>query len=204
MTEKLYATLDRIPNFWNKEDDSNTYNIIKSFVEEMDEFSDEVDNLHLEVFVTTATGSRLDDLGKIFKLSRNPGETDDSFRIRIMAYWPGFSGGGTIYAIRSTISKITGVPISDITVTETVPPNMKIRVSVIIDDPGEDLLIPTIREVVWKIKAAGIYPFFTWIINGDLLADGAGVIDSVEIEYVGTMPWFIVDMSEIEGVKLLW
>ena len=202
--ERTYRMMARLPSWWKKTRYSTTYQLFKAFSESFDENDVQVQNLHDEIFVNTATGERLDDLARIFKMTRQEGETDASFRARIKAYWPGFSGGGTIPAIISTISKMTGVPETDITLTEATPPAMKFRVGVLLDDPGEDLLIPTIKNVVESIKAAGVYPFYTWILNGALLGEDLTISDSVIVDYISSKPWFIYEVSLIDGAKLLW
>lgn len=202
MTARVEKVLSELQSWWNKEDDSDTYNLILSFCDELDSYELEQVNLHTELYVNTATGQRLDDLGRLFKLARNPGELDDSYRSRIKSYWPGFSGGGTIPAIKSTINRITGVPEANVTVTDIE--FMKFNVDTLLDSIEATMLVDTIREVVWDIKAAGTYPFFTWTLGGDLTSDFITVGDTVDIQYITTSPWFIWEASDIDGIKMVW
>jgi hypothetical protein len=202
--ERVQRVLNHLPSWWSKEKDSQTDHIVRAYSEELDLYYTEINNLHTEIFITHASGKYLDDIGKLFKLSRKGGETDDAFRIRILAFFPGYSGGGTIPAIKNTISQITGIPITDVEVIEDVPPGMTFTVEVVLDDIGEDALIPTIKEVVWDAKSAGVYPFFIWSLEGDLLSDEFSVSDSVDIQYISVFPWFIYEVSLIDGMRLLW
>ncbi len=204
MSERVHKILNRLPTWWSKEKDSQTEHLIKSFSEEFDSNFIEINNLHTEVYVETSSGKRLDELGKIFKLSRKPNETDSQFRTRIKAFWPGFSGGGTIPAIKSTVSKMTGIPEEDVSVIETTPHNLKFRASIDINEEGDDLLIPTMRDVVWNIKAAGIYPFFKWNFCGDLTTESLAVEDSVSVQYITQLVWFSWEASLIDGGNVLW
>ena len=203
MVEKrTNKVLDRLPSWWRKDLDSNTYGLVKSFAFEYGAISNESYKMQDEVYVNTSTGSYLDALGRIFKLSRRAGETDSQFRTRIIAYWPGFSGGGTKDAIVTTINKITGVPTSDIAVTE-IPDELKINVDVVLTTPESLTLIPTLEQVIWAIKAAGVYPFITWVINGTMTEDLIDVTDSVSIAVVPTDDFFRWELSLIEGEAVL-
>lgn len=200
--ERTNKILNRLPHWWEKSDASVTTGIILSFVSEFDEVAAEIDNLHLEVFVDTATGVRLDELARIYKLLRNPGELDDVFRERIKAFLPGFTGGGTIQTIKSTINKVSGIPEDDVTIDEFG--DMKIRVEVVIDSPEDMALIPTIKAAVWDIRAAGVYPFFEWTLSGALMAEFVDMVDAVIAPPVPTLNWFIWEASLIDGGALIW
>jgi hypothetical protein len=205
MAEERYnKILNRLPNFWNKEKDSQTAHLIKSFSDELEDYTIEVNNLHSEIYVQTATGKRLDELGRLFKLSRKLNESDDAFRVRIIAYWPGFSGGGTIPAIKSTVNKITGIPEDQVEVEEASPPVMKFRANISFIEPGQEALKETIRETIWGIKTAGVYPFFNWIINGNITSEDLSIMDSVDVYYITTENWFIWEVSLIDSNKLIW
>ena len=199
---RVNKILNRIPSFWNKNTNSTNYQLVEAFVTELDRFSTETANLKLEIYVATATGQRLDDLGRFFRLSRRPLETDDAYRARIMAYWPGYSGGGTIPAIKSTVNRITGIPEDDVVITEI--PTMKFEADILLDSLEDLALKDTIRDTVWRIKAAGVYPFFLWTINGDLLSEDLTVSDSVEVKYITELTWFIWETSIIDGAKVWW
>jgi hypothetical protein len=200
--ERINKVLRRFPSWWKTDSDSNTYGLMDSFVYEFDSFATEMDNMKLELYVETATGTYLDELGKLFKLGRRSGETDAQFRARIKAYWPGFSGGGTEDAIKSTVNKITGVPVTNITVTD-IPDSLKFEVDVVITDIATLALIPTIYDTIWAIKAAGCYPFIWWVINGSLLEDTLEVTDAVSITVVPTTGAFRWELSLIEGPAVL-
>lgn len=199
VTQKL---ITRVPHWWNKSTTSNFYNLSKSFAHEMGVQYIEIDNLKIEISVNTASGKRLDDLGNIFKLKRWSNESDDSFRARIKSYWPGFSGGGTIPSIKSTINRITGVPEADIEVIEV--DFIKFRAKVLLDSEEDLLLQDTIVDTVWKVKGAGIYPFIEWILGGDLLKETLTATDSVNISYISSDPSFIISKSLIDGSRVIW
>lgn len=198
--ERVNKILRRFPSWWRRDTDSNTFGLIKSFSNEFDGFSTESNNMKLEMYVDTATGIYLDDLAKIFKLIRKPGETDTQLRARIKAYWPGFSGGGTKDAIISTINKMTGIPETDISVTDI--PSLKILVEIIYD-PLYATLMTVIEETIWKIKAAGVYPFLLYTLIGGDLDEALQVSDSVNISIVSPDAFFRWEVSDIEGGGIL-
>jgi len=120
----------------------------------------EIDNTVIAVKnaiqLSTATDLYLDDIGKLFSLSRNVGETDEEFRSRIKAFWPGFSGSGTEEDLKNVINRITGIAVNDIIITDIV--DMKILIEFNIG-PNFNL-IDTVKDLIFQNKAAGIYPFF--------------------------------------------
>jgi len=81
---------------------------------------------------------------------------------------------------------------------------MTFKVNVLLDSPEDLLLQPTIRDVVWDIKAAGVYPFFIWTLGGDLLTENLKAQDSVTLTPVTTLNAFIWESSLIDGEKILW
>jgi len=200
--ERVDSILENLPHWWAKSPESRTYKILLSLVSELDGLSDETARLHLEVFVNAATGIYLDDLGKIFKLTRLPSETDDSFRQRIKAFVPSFQGGGTLYAIKRAISDIMEIPVGDIAINEFEP--MKLRISVPILTPEQMLRIPATKSTVLDVKAAGIFPFYEWLLSGELLTEDMAVSDVAEAKHLTELPWFIWESSLIDGGKLLW
>ena len=202
--ERKENILERLPDFYEKEVGSVNYGLALSFAEEFNDYDNEVQNLHLEVFVNTATGERLDDLGRIYKLSRKPGETDDQFRARIIAYWPGFSGGGTIDAIKTTVAKITGIPATSVVIVEDIPPALTFNAEISLLTPADLTLVETIRDVVWDIKAAGIYPFFTWVLTGTLTDDFLEISDSVSISIViPPTGYFVIEVSLLDDADTI-
>jgi hypothetical protein len=204
MTTTIDLLLRELPSWVDKSDGSNTYEILKSFADEFDIFSAEADNVHTEIFVNGATGSRLDDLAKIFKLSRKPNESDNSFRNRVKAFWPGFSGAGTIPAIISTVQNITGLPSNQITITEDSPPKMKFTGTFDITSQIEAFLINDIIDAVTLIKAAGVWPRFVFNLSGDLTASLINVIDTVVISIVSGLSFFLIDVDFVDGTHVTW
>jgi len=197
MVDRVEKFLEKLPHWWRKDDDSNTKKLFKAIAKDFDDLDDNKLKMKIDVYVTTATGYSLDDLGKLFKLSRRPTETDDQFRARIIAFFPGFSGGGTAPAISSTISKITGVPEPQITVTD-IPDELKFQVNVLLNTPEQMALKDTIVDVVWGAKAAGCYPLFLWTIDGILTSETIHAPDIAEVIPEITQPGFIWELSLID------
>ena len=203
MTDDINRTenvLMKVPSHWKIDEKSVNYKLLKSFAEELKVFDTNLSGLKAELFVDTATGSYLDDLGRMFKLGRYDEETDAEFRVRIKAYWPGFSGGGTLDSLKSTVNKITGVDTSKMTITEV--DFMKFIFDVILDSPEDYPLADTIVELIWKVKAAGVYPFFQWTLTGNPFDDTVEVSDSITITNID-LPWFIIGESLIDGSSLI-
>ena len=199
--ESKNRVLNHLPSWWSKDKDSETEHIVKSFTDEFGSYIVEINNLHTEVYLNTATGQRLDDIGKIFKLGRKSGESDSAYRIRIKAYFPGFSGGGTVPAIKATVNRMTGLPEANVIVVEDV---LKFNTTIVLEEIGQDELKPTITDIIWSVKAAGVYPFFTWELGGELLTENLNISDSIAIIPITDSTWFVWEASLIDGGKLLW
>ena len=200
MVEKsrVLKILEYLPSFWDKEVNSRTYNIIKAFADEFDYWDLERLNLINEIRINSATGSYLNDIGKLYGLTRRSGETDSQYRARIKAFFPGYSGGGTKPGIKSALSSITEVPEVDITVSEFF--DLKFKTSTLFDSEDDISKKQLIKDSLWDIKAAGSYPLFEFVLGGDLTAEDIEISDSVQ-----TTPstWFIIDISLIDGDNLL-
>lgn len=59
---------------------------------------------------STATGAALDANGAEWVLPRNAGESDASYRSRILAVLPAFSAGPTVGALSGAVASIVGTP----------------------------------------------------------------------------------------------
>ena len=200
MTETLFRMLDYLPDFYNKEDGSINYEFLLSVATEIDVLSSQADNLQIEIQIDTSTGNYLNDLARLFRLSRKPSETDIQFRARIKAYWPGFSGGGTIESIKATLNRITEVPESDITVTEI--DFMKIAVDVILDSEEDYSLVSTIESTLQIIKAAGIAVFRNYTLTSGPFNEGILCSDSIEISTTPISGYWVAGISSAGGIDV--
>ena len=146
-----------LPEPYNVEVGSNNYGIMTGYAEEINLSYVQNDFLHEQVGVNTAEGAYLDDIGLLFRLQREVGETDDQFRSRIKSYFVSFSGGGTSAAITTAVSRVTGLPEENITITDIIP--LKFMVTFVVSELGP--VIGTVKKVVNEAKAAGTYAYFT-------------------------------------------
>ena len=104
------------PSWWSQ--DGNTYSLIYGMSGELKTLYDNVTSMHDDIFVNTAQGSKLDDIGKLFRIARNADETDAQLRGRIQAYWVAFTNGGTSDGITSAIALMVGIDSDRITINE--------------------------------------------------------------------------------------
>ena len=178
--EKL---LDILPSYWAKHAATNTYEFLFSLALELDVVDVQITNLNSEIFIDTSTGTYLNGLARIFRLSRKSGETDNQLRARTKAYWPGFSGGGTLDAFKSTLNRITEVPESEITITEI--DFMKVAINVVFDSEDDYGLADTITDTIQLIKAAGIYVVPNFILTRGPFDEAVGITESI---YISTTP----------------
>lgn len=135
-----------------------------------------------EIQINTSTDGYLEDIAKIFNLSRKVNESDSQFKARIKAFWPGFSGSGTINDLKNVINRITGISVDNITITEI--PDMKFLIDFNIGANFD--LVQTVKDLVFQNKAAGTYPFFS-ISSG--FNDNTSASDSMVITVLAGMIW---------------
>ena len=76
--------------------DSLVASLLNIFGEELDEVKSEILNMRREMLIATAEGELLDNHGRGRDLDRVPGETDDSYRTRLISAYIVKKRGGTI------------------------------------------------------------------------------------------------------------
>lgn len=156
---KVNNLLKYLPTYWVKDTTSNNYNFFNSFDPDMQNVSDQVEELKKDIQLSTAEGSQLDGIGRLFLLFRLNNESDTDYRARIKAYWPGYSGGGTIESIKQTINRMTGVAKDDITITEYHSGSyiQPLKFMVTVNIPTLGVNATTVSNVIQNTKAAGTY-----------------------------------------------
>lgn len=199
MVEKttLQKLLDNLPEFYSKDENTTTEQYMKSMALGLDDQNTQKDNMQDEVQIDTASAQYLDELGRIYRISRTPGETDTQFRARIKAYWPGFSGGGTIDAFKSTVNRITGISEDDVYVTE--PDVMKVAVDTIYTE--DTLNVQSIvEETLGNIKAAGVFLTQSSTFN---IEENLSLTDIIDIIPAGGSGFFIAGISIAGGTDVV-
>jgi len=161
--ENTLNILEKLPTFWKKSAGSNNYKVCNAVGLELYGASNSSLKLVLDIQVDTAEGVKLNNLGRLFRLSRNSGETDAVFRARIKAHWQGWVGAATEDAIKNVISRTIGGTVADVTITQEV---LKIYIIVAIDLDDTELQA-TVVSLVNQFKAAGIYSKVNFIHNFD-------------------------------------
>lgn len=108
--DRLNFVLDRLPDFYNKEQqDSKIRNIIKAFTDEFKLLDDSIDYLDKSIGVDDTRGTDLDtQWGSLLNISRMPDEDDAIYRNRLKTSVTDLSGG-TEYSIRYSIAVALGI-----------------------------------------------------------------------------------------------
>ena len=94
-----------LPGFWNRT--GTNEQIIRGYVGEISEFTTRMKQIYDQISIETAKNNSIDDFGLLFKLSRNPGETDSLYRNRLKSYYQTFLNSGTIDGIRQSLLLLT-------------------------------------------------------------------------------------------------
>ena len=185
--EIIYKLLDELPEYWNKSENTTTYQFLYSIALELEVMETQIENMSSEIFVDTSTGNYLNELARLFRLSRKSNETDAQLRARVKSYWPGFSGGGTLDAFKATINRITDVPETDITLTEI--DFMKVAIEIIFDSEEDYDLSEMLISAIEQIKAAGVYVSPNFVLTGSLFGEAVGITDAIDITTIPAGYW---------------
>jgi len=196
VTDKTDKVLFNLPTFMRRDVNSRNYKFVTSFQGELDDVQTQIGNLKSSIQISTAIGSNLDDIGDIFLLPRRGSETDTNYRARILAFWPGYSGGGTEKSIKQAIARMTDLLESDITVTESPYADLKFKVTATLNGFTAD--IPTIQEVVAHSKAAGTYAILD--LATSLTEEYVSYTDNVDI---ALQLYIVPDVYQVEGTEVL-
>ena len=153
--EKTDKILGYLPQHWVKDSGSNNYKFILSISTESDDIDVNIVGLETSIQLNTATGSYLDDIGLIFKLYRNDGESDDSFRSRIKAFFQANLGGGCEPNMVTALAGSLGLLETQVDVI-TDEANV-FTIEITIDVTFDLSLLNNVSEIVERSKAAGMY-----------------------------------------------
>lgn len=156
---RIYNMLNELPNFRNKDENSNNYKFLNSVAIQLDEVETQSNNMTSEVYISTASNQYLDDLGNLFKLVRQENETDAEFRDRIKSHWNTYSWSGSNDGIKLALSEVLGTSSSTVYITEYEP--LKISVQVTITTSQIDMLT-TLQSTLNATKAAGVSAFLDY------------------------------------------
>ena len=104
--------------------DSVMGRFIEQFESELSTVEDEMASVEESKFIDNATGSELDELGKIFGvLGKRRERTDTQYRIYLKSVVQSFISRGTKNDIKTALSAATDVPIADIEIQEKFDTN---------------------------------------------------------------------------------
>lgn len=99
----------RLTNIFTRNPTSNLYQIVQGAGAALDQVDPGQINLAGQFSVTTATGSALDNHGNDWGVSRRAGESDDSYRPRILAQLPIYVQGPIPNALINAVTPFTGI-----------------------------------------------------------------------------------------------
>lgn len=101
-----------LPGFW-KQTDTNLQ-IINSFSQELQNVYIHFNKLSLDLYLNTASGTRLDDFGLLFGLTRITGESDADYRAKLLAYYQTYLECSTDEGIINALALHFGLDPADI------------------------------------------------------------------------------------------
>jgi hypothetical protein len=132
--------------------------IISRYIEPFDSDGDDIEADIAELIeshqVDTASGSDLDEIGRLFgPLGRRRGRTDAEFRVFLRSIVPSFSGRGTLPGMRFAISAAIGTDPSDITIVEDFD---EVGYEIRIDNVDANFLVGTVNDIAELTDPSGV------------------------------------------------
>lgn len=113
-------------------------------------------NLKNSINIYTAQGSDIDVFGQLFKITRVPGEDDESLRTRILSFWGIYTRSGTKEDLKIILSTILNLNINDINIEEPETP-LILQIEVSITPQVNIQTLNLLNGIVISSKAAGVY-----------------------------------------------
>jgi len=116
MSFKTERLVNLFPDAYAARDTESTlFKVLDTFGAELMRADAKVKELLKSHWVRYASGAALDGLGSVFGVSRRTlrdgrPESDDSFRRRLIATVPLFTGGGTVEAVKGAVRSAVGLP----------------------------------------------------------------------------------------------
>jgi hypothetical protein len=131
---------------------SNIYWILDTVAAELDAVDSAADGLPASQYICTATGQSLNNIAAGFGLTRLAGESDPMLAARLNATLLLKRSCGTVSDILAVVTSITGVPASNVTITET-PAAFSLQFYGQIQQPFS---LDTLNSCILQQKAQGI------------------------------------------------
>ncbi len=156
IAEEIKRMMDFLPYHYDKETDSNNYNFLKSFAMINADLSDNILELEYAIQIDSASGSYLDDIGLLFRLSRNTDESDSDYRDRIKTYWLNYNRGGLKDNIISAYATFFGLDESKVSIDETTPIIVVVTVDITSILGSSMPSMSDLEDTINDIKAAGV------------------------------------------------
>lgn len=113
------TNIHRLQNQWSNDGvpldaDSNIKRLLRSIATALDYFDERLQEVYTQNNVVTATGGSLDNIGYLANVPRKTGESDDRYRLRIIAtVWSSLSGA-TFDEVAQFISFVLDTDVRDI------------------------------------------------------------------------------------------
>jgi len=174
------------PTVFTRRKSSVLYKLLKTFAEQFDSVDNAIKALRKTFQVDTAEGDDLEKIAELFGLYRGNNESDDELRARIIAYWTGALGCGTLDSIKQALQQLSNnIDVQDMT--------LGIRFKIIGEAPPE--VVQKIRQIVSAMKPVGV-AFFQDV---GLVVDESIKIDDEELVEFVTLLFFIIEQHKVDS-----
>lgn len=169
--------LEQLPkSILNQEQDSNVGKLWRLFSEQMDLLNVEIAKVYLLYVIGSQSGVNLDQIGKLVRVERLPGQSDADYRVSLYAGISSTLSGGSIAEILNTINIIKDGDTSKLaSIIELFPANIQVYTNM-----AE--LIANNAKVLNDIRAAGVGMYVHYVVGSNPFVfegdtDGQGFSD---------------------------
>lgn len=148
------SIFDKFPSSLNLQQGTNNYALNLTLQQTFETFLEQLPKLKDAIFITTAEGEELDDIGKLFNLTRD-GQNDEDFRNEILNFWSSINEVVTKPNIKRALSTLLDIEESDISLQEKETLIVLLDIYLSLSDLSKTN-VKNISKLVNNIKGAGI------------------------------------------------